>query len=699
MRKFRPRILILPVLLLLFTAAAGPYVTTEGDDWRKIRFDVTKIGEGSILDFSRALNHHRPAGKYGFLKVNGDHFEFEKLPGVKQRFFGVNLSEVSNIPSKEDAPLLAESIARAGYNSVRLHHYDDYIVKKDGVSTTELDPEKIDRMDYLIKQLKDRGIYVTIDLYCSRRVSDKEIPEIHHPVLPWNYKNAVYLLDSAKRNFLPFVRNLMTHKNPYTGLTYAEDPVFCFISVINENRFAEWNPKNDGGLGWKWEQLYVEWCKKNGVPAAKRPELAMRQRFIQDFEREYFREMRAALRAMGIRAPLTDQNNGGEPILSLTRRNYDYTDVHCYVGHPEFPNNDWRLPSTCKQKSWVEIFPEEKYWAKVFASRIYGRPYTVTELKWCKPLKARGEGGAIMGAVASLQDWDAMYTFQWSWGGKEYMREAWGGFFDLYGDPITYLSDRMIHLLFLRGDIAASEIRTTLLLPEDAAKLPPETRTLPPLCGAIGMVTRIGNALAVPAGSAYSWRFGSPESEQQLVKKLESAPVGAKGLFDPKNRHFISSTGEIELLGKANGFKVVTPRSEALVFVDANRLDGGVLCVENRTPYSTFFASAMDGRDLRDSGRILFFHLNNAVHTGMTFGDESMERLESYGNIPHLVRRAVGDVTLKLGKGGTPKVYAVNLRGERIGEVKSAFGDGVLKFTADTAGIGGEAVIVYEIAR
>ena len=61
---------------------------------------------------------------------------------------------MSTIPSKEDAPLLAESIARAGYNSVRLHHYDNYIVKKDGGTTTELDPEKIDRMDFLVKQLR-----------------------------------------------------------------------------------------------------------------------------------------------------------------------------------------------------------------------------------------------------------------------------------------------------------------------------------------------------------------------------------------------------------------------------------------------------------------------------------------------------------------------------------------------------------------
>ena len=83
----------------------------------------------------------------------------------------------------------------------------------------------------------------------------------------------------------------------------------------------------------------------------------------------------------------------------------------------------------------------------------------------------------------------------------------------------------------------------------------------------------------------------------------------------------------------------------------------------------------------------------------MTFGDESMELLNSYGNIPHLVRRAAGEVALHLGAGGAPKVYAVNLKGERLGEVASTFADGLLKFTADTAGLNGEAVLVYEIIR
>ena len=57
------------------------------------------------------------------------------------------------------------------------------------------------------------------------------------------------------------------------------------------------------------------------------------------------------------------------------------------------------------------------------------------------------------------------------------------------------------------------------------------------------------------------------------------------------------------------------------------------------------------------------------------------------------------DVSLKLSKGSAPKVYAVNLSGERVGEMKSSWKNGTLSFHADTAGINNTAIMVYEITR
>ena len=53
----------------------------------------------SALDFS--FLNHKPAGKYGFLKRVGDHFEFEKQPGVPVRFWGTNFAIEGAFPDKE----------------------------------------------------------------------------------------------------------------------------------------------------------------------------------------------------------------------------------------------------------------------------------------------------------------------------------------------------------------------------------------------------------------------------------------------------------------------------------------------------------------------------------------------------------------------------------------------------------------------
>ena len=34
---------------------------------------------------------------------------------------------------------------------------------------------------------------------------------------------------------IEMVVNLLKHKNPYTGLTYAEEPALCFIELQNED--------------------------------------------------------------------------------------------------------------------------------------------------------------------------------------------------------------------------------------------------------------------------------------------------------------------------------------------------------------------------------------------------------------------------------------------------------------------------------
>ena len=403
------------------------------------------------------------------------------------------------------------------------------------------------------------------------------------------------------------------------------------------------------------------------------------------------------------------------------RFDYDYTDQHFYIGHP-FIINSWRPPVRCDHSSFMDVFdlayrhrnPErydkaslntlqETYAigpSKLFGTRSDGKPYTITELKWCRPNRQRGEGGAFAGAIAGLQDWDGLYSFQWAWGGNQFMGEGLGGYFCIYGDPTTYLSDHMIHLLFLRRDISASDMKATQMLPSDPKRIDPKVETISPLAPVVGMVMKTTLSVKKPANANYTWNYASKKSAENLLKKLEAGPIGKHGLIDRKNRHFRSTTGELELLADQGTFKVVSPKSEALVIQKEIAVKGKQLSVKNHTPYTTCFASALDDKNLANSKRILFMHITNCGAYKMTYSGKDLDVLESYGQLPHLVYRATADISLKLAStGSTPKVYAVNLRGQRVGEMKSVWKDGVLSFRADTAGINNTAIMVYEIVR
>ena len=69
------------------------------------------IRPGTALDFSALRGTDAPAGRHGRVVCRGRHFEFENLPGVPQRFYGVNICQGANVPSGNEA-VFAANLAR-----------------------------------------------------------------------------------------------------------------------------------------------------------------------------------------------------------------------------------------------------------------------------------------------------------------------------------------------------------------------------------------------------------------------------------------------------------------------------------------------------------------------------------------------------------------------------------------------------------
>ncbi len=207
----------------------------------------------------------------GFLRAGADgHFYWEKTGG-RARFWGVNFTFNANFPPCPDEPLragefsdiraadkIARRLAKLGVNVVRFHHMDTS-PSPDGIwdrayyplDTQHLDPAQMKRLDWLIYQLRLNGIYVNLNLKVGRRFGPNDgIEDSAQFTGSLNYFQGVSHFNRRMIDLQQdYARKLLAHRNPYTGRTYAEDPVLAFVEIANEDSVFG-NMLNDGGLNY-----------------------------------------------------------------------------------------------------------------------------------------------------------------------------------------------------------------------------------------------------------------------------------------------------------------------------------------------------------------------------------------------------------------------------------------------------------------
>lgn len=374
-----------------------PVTIKEGPEW--VRIDCRReVLPGSALDFSGMHLLDAPAGKNGWLRNVGGNFEFERLPGKPQRFYGVNLSHTANYPDHSEADRLIDRFVRIGYNAIRVHHHDRFWNSN----------ENRERLDYLVARAIEKGLYVTTDLYVSRPVEQRALGIDRDGVIEKNeYKRMVASDDRAFNDWCGFVREFLEHVNPYTGRAYKNEPAMPLISLINE-----------GGES------------------------------LQAWER-----CSAFVRSLGANAMLTNDNDGrrhgdGEGIVS----HYDYVDTHSYVDHPVFISKKWSLPSRCDNGNPVmsgrpEIFARD--W-----SRHSVKPHVASEWNFSGPGRYRSLAGLVVGFQAAAQEWDGLWRFAYSHSDKDLRDGApcSPDYFNIANDPVMQAADRAGICLYLRGD-------------------------------------------------------------------------------------------------------------------------------------------------------------------------------------------------------------------------------------------------------
>ncbi len=180
-----------------------------------------------------------PAGKHGFIRVEGDKFMHDK---GRFLLWGTNTCFTMNFPEHAEAEQVAARLARFGFNGVRLHHMDmrDIWGGPNAKSQTVFDPQQLDKLDYYVFQLKKHGIYVNVNLHVSRMMDDRDgfTGKAERPEFDKGLDNFYPpLIDAQKK----YARDLLEHVNPYTQTAYKDEPAVAMIEINNENSIvSQW---------------------------------------------------------------------------------------------------------------------------------------------------------------------------------------------------------------------------------------------------------------------------------------------------------------------------------------------------------------------------------------------------------------------------------------------------------------------------
>ncbi len=183
------------------------------------------------------------------------------LGDKRLRLFGVNISNDACFPSHEDADKSAARLAKFGIGCVRFSRLDTKPAPLGlfQADLTTIDPSQLDKFDYFISALKQRGIRTDLILHDGRPYPGfptwEGMPEGFRGV-----DNFYPPMIDAQRKV---AAALLGHVNPYTKSPYANEPAVAFIELNNHSSLVKewWSYELDDLPEIYGKEIQAQWNK------------------------------------------------------------------------------------------------------------------------------------------------------------------------------------------------------------------------------------------------------------------------------------------------------------------------------------------------------------------------------------------------------------------------------------------------------
>ncbi|MBE6589206.1 MAG: hypothetical protein E7643_03420 [Ruminococcaceae bacterium] len=631
------------------------------------------------LDISFVFADERPAGKHGFLRAEGRYFVFED--GTRARFWGTNFNSGGCFPTHAVAESLASRLSSVGINLVRFHQIDAEwstpnlfaFSKGKRIVDASPDPVSLERLDYLIYCLKEAGIYCYMDMFTYRKFrSDEGVPDV------------LSLADAAKpycifsRRLIELQKELATrlwtHVNPYTGLAYCDDPVFVMAEITNEcHLFTRGQPILLEVYRKEFLSLFEKWRDARGISkeTLSTDEIDpndLQNDLLNDFktelQAEYFEEMRAHLRKIGVRIPITGTNMGHTPCNMKSQAGMDYTDDHAYLFHGKW----MEFEKSCAHVTISQC--EEPYLAHCALSSYSDKPLFISEWDMPWPNDFRAESPIYNAAIGCLQEWSGFACHTYSYTakledarmlGKEVSCAKIGdtpyrvGLYSTWNDPAKFGLFYHAALMTRRGDVAPAR----------------EELTVCPI-----------------SKHEYNWKGAYLHFEEHRVNTDLSFSRFDERPEEEMEKILRSDTGEL-FRDREQGFGYIdSPRTKCVYgFLGGKELPAlSGMRVECRTDFAVIAISSLTDEEISHSDNLLLSAVGRARNNGFSMEGD---RLVDMGEAPVMIEPIRATVEIETDVSDLV-VKAVGAEGFFIGSVPTERENGKLRFT-----IGDESRSMY----
>jgi len=592
---------------------------TDTSGW--FQFPGTKPAQTppSLVPIDVSFIQDAPAGKHGFVTVRDGHFAFED--GTRARFWGTNIVASNPFRDHASARAVAERLAQSGCNMVRLHHMDaswasPNIFDNRYDDTQHFSETSLDNLDYLIAELKKRGIYIYMDLLVHRKFKAGD------GVRDWEQlENGAKVAAHFNRRIIElqkkYAHDLLTHVNKYTGTRYVDEPAVAMMEVINESTlfWADGYASLPQSYQDEIRALFEDWCRQKGTaaPAGSVQDLLRRRNrevfaFLFELQTKSYQEMHDYLRSIGVKVPITGSNhweNWAADVLSNVR--LDYLDRHYYWDHPQ----GGYAPTNTFNNTPMLMSPLSSL-IQLGRQRVAGKPFIVTEWNDCWINEYIAEGPILVAAYACLQDWDGVLQF-------DYYGTDWPSVmsspFDIGNKPHVFGQWAAAALIFRRGDVSAARDVVRGLLNEEVA------------------------VSGGPAG-------GDVPSWVPLVHRVELGEQASPKPAEPKSP-WASDTGELTWDGDHGTLVVNTPRTKAVLgFTSGQEWKLGPVTIKPSTEFSVIALASLTEQPVGQSERMALWAVARAENSGMVYNRARTSAVDP-GHAPILVELVAADVSIQ----------------------------------------------------